>query len=68
MKRILIIAILALFATASFAQTTQKQALKKVYDEEINPLEQIDKAVAKAVVPKVRRFHNKISRYQQDYR
>lgn len=48
MKRILIISILALFATASFAQTTQKQALKKVYDEEINPLEQIDKAVAKA--------------------
>ena len=36
MKRILIIAVLALFATASFAQTTQKQALKKVYDEDIN--------------------------------
>ena len=50
MKRILLIAIAALFVSASLsAQTTQKQqGLKKVYDEKINQLEQIDKAVAQA--------------------
>ena len=50
MKRIILIAFAALFIASTMnAQTTQKQAgLKKVYNEEINPLEQIDKAVAQA--------------------
>ncbi len=50
MKRIFLIAIAVLLVSSSLAaQTTQKPAgLKKVYDEQINPLEQIDKAVAKA--------------------
>ena len=49
MKRILTtIAVLAvaLLTTAAFAQETT--ALKKVYNEEINPLEQIDQAIAQA--------------------
>ena len=45
MKRVLIIAMIAaLFSASASAQT----GLKKVYDEEINQLEQIDKAVAQA--------------------
>lgn len=45
MKRFLIIAVIAaLFSASASAQT----GLKKVYDEEINQLEQIDKAVAQA--------------------
>ena len=45
MKRFLIIAMIAaLFSASASAQT----GLKKVYDEEINQLEQIDKAVAQA--------------------
>jgi thioredoxin-related protein len=48
MKKILTIVVLAvaLFATAVNAQ--EQTAPKKVYNEEINPLEQIDQAVAKA--------------------
>ena len=49
MKRILTtIAVLAvaLLTTAAYAQETT--ALKKVYNEEINPLEQIDQAIAQA--------------------
>ncbi len=50
MKRIILLAAMALFVSASLsAQTPQKQqGLKKVYDEQINQLEQIDKAVAQA--------------------
>lgn len=45
MKKFLIIAMIAaLFSASASAQT----GLKKVYDEEINQLEQIDKAVAQA--------------------
>ena len=45
MKRFLIIVMIAaLFSASASAQT----GLKKVYDEEINQLEQIDKAVAQA--------------------
>ena len=45
MKRFLIIAMIAaLFSASASAQT----GLKKVYNEEINQLEQIDKAVAQA--------------------
>lgn len=48
MKKILTIVVLAvaLFATAVNAQ--EQTAPKKVYNEEINPLEQIDQAVARA--------------------
>ena len=48
MKKILTIVVLAvaLFATAVNAQ--EQTAPKKVYNEEINPLEQIDQAVAQA--------------------
>ena len=50
MKRIILLAAMALFVSASLsAQTPQKQqGLKKVYNEDINQLEQIDKAVAQA--------------------
>ena len=45
MKKKLILAIVAvLFALTANAQ----KALKKVYNENINPIEQIDQAVAKA--------------------
>ena len=45
MKKIVITALLA----AMFTITTGAQSnLKKIYDEQINPVEQIDKAVAKA--------------------
>ena len=48
MKKILTIVVLAvaLFATAVNAQ--EQTAPKKVYNEEINPLEQIDQAIAQA--------------------
>lgn len=48
MKKILTIVVLAvaLFSMAAHAQ--EQTALKKVYNENINPLEQIDKAVAQA--------------------
>ena len=44
MKKIMITLLVALFATTVNAQT----ALKKVYNEDINPLEQIDKALSQA--------------------
>lgn len=43
-KMLLVVVVLLLFSTIINAQT----ALKKVYDESIDPMEQIDKAVAKA--------------------
>ena len=50
MKRILSIAVMAvaLFALTANAQNEGEAPLKKVYDESINPLEQIDQAVAQA--------------------
>lgn len=44
MKRSILIALFFAAAILSYAQT----ALKKVYDEDINPIEQIDDALAKA--------------------
>ena len=44
MKRVLFISLLATFMTI----TTNAQTTQKVYDEEINPLEQIDEALVKA--------------------
>lgn len=44
MKKLFIVA----FALAIGAMTYAQNGLKKVYNEELNPLEQIDKAVAKA--------------------
>ena len=50
MKRILFIAmvVIAFFAMTAHAQTEGETAPKKVYNEQINPLEQIDQAVARA--------------------
>ena len=49
MKRTIFIAMMAALISASAAaQTPNTQGLKKVYNEEINQLEQIDKAVAQA--------------------
>ena len=50
MKKILLIAMLAvtLFALTVHAQTEGETTPKKVYDESINPLEQIDQALVKA--------------------
>ncbi len=48
MKRILTIAVLAVALFATVANAQEQTALKKVYNEEINPLEQIDQAVAQA--------------------
>ena len=48
MKRILTIAVLAVALLATVANAQEQTALKKVYNEEINPLEQIDHAVAQA--------------------
>ena len=45
MRKGLIFGFMALFLTLTASSQT---ALKKVYDEEMNPLEQIDQAVAKA--------------------
>ena len=44
MRKIMILLLVAIFATTVNAQT----ALKKVYNEDINPLEQIDQALVKA--------------------
>ncbi len=44
MKRIILVALLATTALLLDAQT----ALKKVYNEDLNPIEQIDEALAKA--------------------
>ena len=46
MKKIILVLAVALFAMVGNAQ--EQTALKKVYDESINPLEQIDQAVARA--------------------
>ena len=48
MKRILPIAVLAVALLATVANAQEQTALKKVYNEDINPLEQIDQAVAQA--------------------
>ena len=50
MRKISFIALLvvAMFAMTAHAQTEGKTAPKKVYNEQINPLEQIDQAVARA--------------------
>lgn len=48
MKRILTIAVLAVALFATVATAQEQTAPKKVYNEEINPLEQIDQAVAQA--------------------
>ena len=50
MKKILTIVVLAaaLLTTTAHAQTEGEPALKKVYNEQINPLEQIDQAIAQA--------------------
>ena len=48
MKRILTIAVLAVALLATVANAQEQTAPKKVYNEEINPLEQIDQAVAQA--------------------
>lgn len=45
MRKSLLIALLAMFFTITVDAQT---ALKKVYDENVNPLEQIDKALVKA--------------------
>ena len=44
MKKVLFVLLAVLFSFSSNAQT----GLKKVYNKDINPLEQIDKAVVKA--------------------
>ena len=46
MKKIILVLAVALFAMVANAQ--EQTALKKVYDESINPLEQIDKALVQA--------------------
>ena len=46
MKKIFLVLAVALFAMVANAQ--EQTALKKVYDESINPLEQIDKALVQA--------------------
>ena len=48
MKRILTIAVFAVALLATVANAQEQTALKKVYNEDINPLEQIDQAVAQA--------------------
>ena len=48
MKRILTIAVLAVALLATVANAQEQTALKKVYNEDINPLEQINQAVAQA--------------------
>lgn len=47
MRKSLLIALLAMFFTITVDAQT---ALKKVYDENVNPMEQIDKALVKAKV------------------
>ena len=46
MKKIILVLAVALFVMVANAQ--EQTALKKVYDESINPLEQIDQAVTRA--------------------
>ena len=48
MKKILTIVVLAVALLATAANAQEQTALKKVYNEDINPLEQIDQAVAQA--------------------
>ena len=48
MKKILTIVVLAVALFATAVNTQEQTAPKKVYNEEINPLEQIDQAVAQA--------------------
>ena len=48
MKKILNIAVLAVALFALSANAQEQTALKKVYNEEINPLEQIDQALIQA--------------------
>ena len=48
MKKILTIAVLAAALLTSVANAQEQTALKKVYNEEINPLEQSDQALAQA--------------------
>ena len=50
MKKVLAIVVLAaaLFSMTAYAQTQGETTPKKVYNEQINPLEQIDQAVAQA--------------------
>ena len=48
MKRILTIAVLAVTLLTAVANAQEQTAPKKVYNEDINPLEQIDQAVAQA--------------------
>jgi thioredoxin-related protein len=48
MKKILSIIILALALSATMANAQEQAPLKKVYNEQINPLEQIDQALTRA--------------------
>ena len=48
MKKILTIAVLTVALLTSAANAQEQTALKKVYNEDINPLEQIDQALAQA--------------------
>ena len=49
MKKRIYLAVMAVaIAVMAWAQEGQEPQLKKVYDEQINPLEQIDQAVARA--------------------
>ena len=47
-KRIMITAITAMWAVCFTLTANAQTALKKVYNEDINPIEQIDQAVVKA--------------------
>lgn len=47
-KRLFVAVVAVIVAMMAWAQEGQEQQLKKVYDEQINPLEQIDQAVARA--------------------
>ena len=48
MKKFFLALVIMVVAMAARAQEGQQATLKKVYDEQINPLEQIDQAVASA--------------------
>ena len=48
MKKVLSIIILALALSATMANAQEQAPLKKVYNEQVNPLEQIDQALAQA--------------------
>jgi len=48
MKKFFLTLVIMVVAMAARAQEGQQATLKKVYDEQINPLEQIDQAVASA--------------------